>query len=95
MTNAKTLPLTNTRMLLLAAAASMAFGIGTAMAQSQVPSAAQGAYFSQAQTQQQATPKTAKGFWGRIEAGASDIGHAHAGHTLPFNGDYGDLANPG
>jgi hypothetical protein len=95
MTKAKTLPVANTRMLMLAAASAMAFGIGSAMAQSQVPSSAEGAYFSQPQAQQQGAPKTAKGFWGRIGAGASDIEHAHVGHALPFNGDYGDLANPG
>ena len=90
--------MTITKRLMLSAVTTFALGVGTAMAQSQVPGAAEGAYFSQPQTQQQtqqAAPKTAKGFWGRIEAGASDIEHGHVGHTLPFNGDYSDLANPG
>jgi len=33
----------------------------------------------------------------RVQAGSSDVGTARSrvGHELPFNGDYGDLANPG
>jgi len=88
--------MTNTRTLMLAAVTALTLGTGAAMAQSEVPSGAEGAYLSQ---QRQAAPKTAGNLWGRIEgrvqAGASDIEHAHVGHALPFNGDYSDLANPG
>jgi hypothetical protein len=33
----------------------------------------------------------------RVQAGSSDAGTAKSriGHALPFNGDFGDLANPG
>ena len=33
----------------------------------------------------------------RVQAGSSDVGAAKTGigHVLPFNGNYGDLANPG
>jgi hypothetical protein len=82
--------------LMLAAVTALTLGVGAAMAQSEVPSGAEGAHLSQ---QRRAAPKTANNLWGRIEgrvqAGASDIEHAHVGHALPFNGDYGDLANPG
>jgi hypothetical protein len=85
-----------TKTLMLAAVAALTLSAGAAMAQSEVPSSAEGAYMSQ---QRPAAPKTANTGWGRFEArvqaGASDIEHAHVGHVLPFNGDYGDLANPG
>jgi hypothetical protein len=84
-----------TKTLMLAAVTALTLSAGAAMAQSQVPSAAAGATL----TQQQTAPKTANNLWGRIEArvqaGASDIEHAHVGHVLPFNGDYSDLANAG
>jgi hypothetical protein len=90
------LTMNTTKTLMLAAATALTLGAGAAMAQSQVPSGAEGAYMSQ---QRPAAPKTANNTWGRFEArvqaGASDIEHAHVGHALPFNGDYGDLANPG
>jgi hypothetical protein len=85
-----------TKTVMLAAVTALTLSAGAAMAQSEVPSGAEGAYLAQ---QRQTAPKPATNLWGRIEgrvqAGASDIEHAHVGHTLPFNGDYGDLANPG
>jgi hypothetical protein len=93
MLNTKTLTMDTTKTLMLAAAAAMTIGIGSAMAQSQVPSDAEGAYYSRPHMQQ-ATPKPTS-VWGRIGAGASDVEHGPRGHVPPFNGDYGDLANPG
>jgi hypothetical protein len=85
-----------TKTLMLAAVTALTLGAGAAMAQSEVPSDTEGAYFAQ---QRQAAPKTTTNWLGRVEsriqAGASDVEHAHVGHVLPFNGDYGDLANPG
>jgi hypothetical protein len=73
--------MTNTKTLMLAAVTALTLGVGTAMAQAQVP-------------QQQAAPKTTN-LWGRIGAGASDIEHGPRGHVLPFDGGYTTLANPG
>jgi hypothetical protein len=56
--------MTITKRIMLSAVTTFALGIGSAMAQSQVSKAAEGAYFSQPETQQQAAPKTSKGFWG-------------------------------
>ncbi|MGD0434702.1 MAG: hypothetical protein ABSA58_26800 [Acetobacteraceae bacterium] len=80
-----------TKTLMLAAVTALTLGVGTAMAQSQVLSNAEVTSVSQQQT----APKPASDLWGRIEAGASDIEHAHVSHVLPFNGDYSDLANAG
>jgi hypothetical protein len=77
---------------MLAAMTALTLGVGSAMAQSEVPSSAAGDYFSQ---QRHAAPKTVKNWWGRVQAGASDVEHAHVGHVLPFDGDYTTLANPG
>ena len=76
--------MTITKRLMISAVTSLALGVGTAMAQA--PQQTQ-------QTQQQVAPKT--NIWSRIQTGASDIEHGPRGHVLPFNGDFGDLANPG
>jgi len=83
-----------TRNLLLAAVAALSLGAGAAMAQSQVPSSNEGAYFPQ---QHQAAPKILNGWAGPVQSGSSDIETPRSGfgHVLPFNGNYGVLANPG
>ena len=82
-----------TKTLMLAAVTILTLGSGAAMAQNESPSDAGRAQVSQQQT----APKPTTNLWGRIEArvqaGASDI--EHGSHVVPFNGDYGDLANPG
>jgi hypothetical protein len=83
--------MTNTKTLMLVAVTAVTLGVGTAMAQSLVPSGAAGDYLA---GQRQATLRTAPNPWIRlqdpIQAGASDIDHAHdmVGHTLPFDGGY-------
>jgi hypothetical protein len=84
--------MTNAKTLMLAAATALTLGVGTAMAQSEVPSGVAGDYFA---GQRQAAPTTAPSPWIRIQAGASDIKSRHVGHVLPFNGEYTRLANPG
>jgi hypothetical protein len=58
------------------------------MAQSEVPAGA-GNFVGG----QQAAPKTVSA---PVQAGSSDTDTLRTGaHTLPFNGDFSDLANPG
>jgi hypothetical protein len=82
------------RNLMLAAVAALSLGVGTAMAQSQVPSSNEGAYFTQ---QRLTAPKILNGWAGPVQSGSSDVETPRSGigHVLPFNGNYGDLANPG
>jgi hypothetical protein len=83
--------MTIARKLMISAATSLALGVGTAMAQ--VPSAAEGAYYSH-----QAAPRIQNGWAGPVQSGSSDVEPAtqwRYGHIVPFNSDYGDLANPG
>jgi hypothetical protein len=68
----------------------LTLGVGTAMAQ--IPSAAEGAYYSQ---QRQVAPKVQNGWAGPVQSGSSDIETPRNSHVLPFDGDYGTLANPG
>ena len=82
--------MTNAKTLMVAAATALTLGVGTAMAQSEVPSSAAGDYFA---GQRQAAVRTAPNRWSRIQAGASDIKPGHVGRVLPFNGDYTRLAN--
>jgi hypothetical protein len=74
----------NTKTLMLAAATALSFGAGAAMAQSEVPSAAQATYFS---GQRQAASRIISG-----GAGASDLGTQRGGAGR-FG--YTTLANPG
>ena len=84
----------NTRMLMLAAAAALTIGAGTAMAQEggqdyQTP------YWTLAR--QADALRIAQGRQNdRVQAGSSDVRTAKSGigHVLPFNGDFSDLANP-
>jgi hypothetical protein len=82
------------RNLMLAAVAALTLGAGTAMAQSQVPSSNEGAYFIQ---QRQTAPRLLNGWAAPVQSGSSDVETPRSGigHVLPFNRDYGDLANPG
>ena len=70
----------NTRNLMLAAVAALSLGVGTAMAQSQVPSSNEGTYYSQ--------PPTVTN--SQVQAGASDV---ETGYQVAW--DYSTLANPG
>jgi hypothetical protein len=83
-----------TRKLLLVAVSVLSLGAGAAMAQSQVPSSNEGAYFIQ---QHQAAPKVLNGWAGPVQSGSSDVETQSSGigHVLPFNGNYSVLANPG
>ena len=84
-----------TRMLMLAAVAALTIGAGTAMAQegSTDPGVPYWTLARQAQALKVAQARENA----RVQAGSSDVGTARSriGHELPFNGDYGDLANPG
>jgi hypothetical protein len=73
-----------TKTLMLAAVAALTLGLGTAMAQSEVPSAAEATFFS---GQHQAAPKVVND-----GAGSSDV-ETRGG--APVNFDYSTLANPG
>jgi len=55
-----------TKALMLAAVAALTLSAGAAMAQSEVPSGAEGAYMSQ---QRPAAPKTVNTGWGRLRHG--------------------------
>jgi hypothetical protein len=90
----RSLTMKSTRMLMLAAVAALTLGTGAAMAQGLTPSGAEGAYYSQ---QRQNAPRVQNGWAGPVQSGSSDVGAAGSGqsHIVPFNGDYGDLSNPG
>src|SRR5277367_6514541 len=87
-TNKGVLTMNTTRNLLLAAVAALSLGAGAAMAQSQVPSSNEGAYFPQ---QRQAAPKIMNSWAGPIQSGSADVETPRSGigHVLPFNGNYG------
>jgi hypothetical protein len=78
--------MTNVKTLVLAAVAALTIGAGSAMTQSYGPSDL--GYMS-------ATPNTvqAPAVRAQVPAGSSDF--EHGSHAVPFNGDYGDLPNPG
>jgi hypothetical protein len=82
----------NTKTLMLAAVTALTLGVGTAMAQSEVPGGAEGAYYAQ---QRQAAPKIVNSWQGQVQSGSSDVGASRNSHALPFNGDFGNLASPG
>jgi hypothetical protein len=62
--------------LMLAAATVLTLGSGAAMAQGEMPSSAEGAYFSQ---QHQASPQTSSNEADRMQSGSSDVAPAHPG----------------
>jgi hypothetical protein len=77
-----------TTTLILAGRLFMALGVGTAIAQSEI-SAGAGNFIDG----HQAAPMIIKS---QDQAGSSDADAVRSGaHVLPFNGDYGNLANPG
>jgi hypothetical protein len=78
-----------TKTLMLAAVTVLSLGVGTAMAQSDGPSAPETNYFW---GQHQAAPQIIKNGWGQVQSGSSDADPLPGG-TAHF--DYGDLANPG
>ncbi len=85
-----------TKTLLLAAVAALTIGAGSAMAQSEGHDSSGAPYWTlarQADALRVAEARNAA----KVQAGSSDVGTAKTGigHVLPFNGDYGDLANPG
>jgi hypothetical protein len=80
---------------MISAVTSLSLGVGTAMAQSEVPSAG-APYWTlqrQADTLHAAEARNPNLF--AIPAGSSDIDHFGVSHTVPFNGNFGTLANPG
>ena len=88
--------MTNTKTLMLAAVTALSLGMGTAMAQEGSQGNPGVPYWTlsrQADALHQMEARNA----GRIQAGSSDTGMLKSGmgHVLPFNGDYGDAANPG
>jgi hypothetical protein len=72
---------------MISAVTTLSLGVGTAMAQSYGPSDL--GYLSAAPKAVQQTPLVKQ----QVPAGSSDMGRV--GHVMPFNGDFGDLANPG
>jgi hypothetical protein len=83
--------MTNAKTFILAAVAALTIGAGSAMAQSEVP--AQGAPYWTPQRQAQALRAAEARNPSLVQSGSSDV--ARGSHAVPFNGDYGDLANPG
>jgi len=77
---------------MLAAVTALTLGVGSAMAQSEVPAGA-GNYNGG----RQAVPAIVTDWsnQGQAQSGSSDIDAPRNSHVLPFNGDFGDLANPG
>ncbi len=72
--------------IILAAGIFLALGIGGAMAQSEVP--ADAGYGGQ--------QPAVKNVRSQVQSGSSDTDTVRSGaHAIPFEGDYGDLANPG
>ncbi len=74
-----------TKTLMLAAVTAMSIRASGAMAQSEVPSAAQATYFS--------APRHAAPRISNEGSGSSDVNTVRGGAPAHF--DYGDLANPG
>jgi hypothetical protein len=75
-----------TKTLMLAAVSALSIGVGAAFAQSAEPSGLE--YMS-------STPKAIQAPAAKVgvQAGSSDVERGN--HTLPFDQDYGTLANPG
>jgi len=67
-----------TRTLMLAAITALSLGVGTAMAQSEVPSAIEGDYFS---GQRQAAPPVTNHGSRQVQSGSSDAVPMHSGAT--------------
>jgi hypothetical protein len=63
--------------LMLAAATVLSLGAGAAMAQGEMPSSAEGAYFSQ----HQAAPQSTNDQSDRLQSGSSDVAPTHSGAT--------------
>jgi hypothetical protein len=74
--------------LLLAGFAALSLGVGAASAQSLVPSATEGAYYSA--PAKAATPRT-----NQVQSGSSDVDNSGAHRANEFRYDWGTLANPG
>jgi hypothetical protein len=85
--------MTNTKTLMLAAVAALTLGVGTAMAQEGGNGDALTPYWTlqrQADTLHRAEARNPA----LIQSGSSDQWRSGP-HVLPFNGNYGTLANPG
>ena len=81
--------------LALGALAALSIGIGSAMAQSEGPSMSPEFYRASGVSTQRdevTIPAAVP-----VQSGSSDTDTVRPqnSHALPFNGDYGDLANPG
>jgi hypothetical protein len=66
--------------LMIACTTVFSLGAGVAMAQGEMPSSAEGAYFSQ---QHQAAPQTSES--DRLQSGSSDVAPTHSGATRTPN----------
>jgi hypothetical protein len=64
--------------LMLAAATVLSLGAGVAMAQGEMPSSGEGAYFSQ---RHQAAPQSSSDDTDRLQSGSSDVAPTHSGAT--------------
>jgi hypothetical protein len=85
---------TTTQMLAIAALAALSFGMGTAMAQSEIAGETGIPYWTSAR-QAEARRQAEAGPASRTQAGSPDIEKVPSTtHVLPFNGDYSNLANP-
>jgi len=84
--------MTITKRLILSAVTAMTLGVGTAMAQSEVPAA--GTPYWTLQRQIDEFQKAMARNPNQVQSGSSDVERLGA-HVVPLNGDYSDLANPG
>ena len=83
--------MTSSKTLFLAAVTALSLGMGVAYAQSEVPAA--GAPYWTLDRQADALRQVQARQIGRVQAGSSDV--ERGSHTVPFNGNFGTLANPG
>lgn len=72
----------STKTLMLAAVAALSLGVGTAMAQSEVPSAAEGAYFS---GQHKAAPQAMTDGSAQVPSGSSDVDTSRSQNPYDVN----------
>jgi hypothetical protein len=83
-----------TKTFMLAVVTALSLGANSAMAQSEVPGGAQRPNDAQ---QRHAPPQTVTDWStpGQVQSGSPDMDAPRSNHVPSFNGDFGDLANPG
>jgi hypothetical protein len=87
--------MTTTKTLILAAVTALTLGNGAAYAQSEGHDAAVPYWTLQRQADALRGAEARNPNLFAVPAGSSDVDHFGVGHTLPFNGNFGTLANPG